>query len=274
MSRIRINADVVENDLVFSDVTTANSTSGQHGLLPKLSGSASDVLTGTGAWGTVAGGLLAFTTVNITTGTLASGAIEKGTISMAKASLLQKLTGNFPYRLRLYATAAQRDVDAGTQNGVGIDRNNLTLPLAGGDTGVICDLYLTSTLYSVAGPAITNISLTSNVVTVTCANTFSPGDSVQITKLVTATWLNGAILTVSTASSSQFTAAFSYANYTSAPDTGSASPLAYPLWKFTPPTIGINSDSPQASQLYYAITNLDSVSRAISLTITYLPWVT
>ena len=46
-----------ETDLAgFTDVTTANASSSQHGLLPKLSGSSTDYLDGTGAWDTASGG--------------------------------------------------------------------------------------------------------------------------------------------------------------------------------------------------------------------------
>lgn len=41
---------------VSADNTTANATSGHHGLLPKLSGSSSDALKGDGSWGSVSGG--------------------------------------------------------------------------------------------------------------------------------------------------------------------------------------------------------------------------
>jgi len=68
---------------------------------------------------------------------------------------------------------------------------------------------------------VTNVSLTTNVVTVTCANNFLPGQSVVPT-LGTATFLNGHTLTVSTSSATQFTASFTHANYASTPDTGTA----------------------------------------------------
>lgn len=48
--------DVTESDLDFSDVTTANSTAAQHGLLPKLSGNVGDVLRGDGTFGAGGGG--------------------------------------------------------------------------------------------------------------------------------------------------------------------------------------------------------------------------
>lgn len=46
-------AKVAETDLVFTDITTANSTSSKHGLMPKLSGLATDVFRGDGSFGAV-----------------------------------------------------------------------------------------------------------------------------------------------------------------------------------------------------------------------------
>jgi hypothetical protein len=47
---------VPETGLWLSDNAVANASTARHGLLPKLSGSSSDVLRGDGTWGTVAGG--------------------------------------------------------------------------------------------------------------------------------------------------------------------------------------------------------------------------
>lgn len=47
---------VTETQLSFTDITTGNATSLKHGLLPKLSGSASDVLKGDGTFGASSGG--------------------------------------------------------------------------------------------------------------------------------------------------------------------------------------------------------------------------
>lgn len=49
------SATVTEDDLSFSDVTTANADASKHGLLPKLSGNAGEFLNGTGGWTTAAG---------------------------------------------------------------------------------------------------------------------------------------------------------------------------------------------------------------------------
>lgn len=75
--------------------------------------------------------------------------------------------------------------------------------------------------------AITNISLTSNVVTVTCANNFSVGQSIFMAGLTTATFLNNMSLIVvsvigSAPNNTGFTAAFTHANYGSAADGGTA----------------------------------------------------
>lgn len=81
----------------------------------------------------------------------------------------------------------------------------------------------TATFLNVA--TTTNIALTSNVVTVTCANAFLVGQTIKLAGLTTATFLESQILTVVSASSTQFTAAFTHANYVSAADTGTAAPF-------------------------------------------------
>ena len=50
-------AVVKEANLSFTDVTTGNASASQHGLLPKLSGTATQFLNGTGGWSTPAAGL-------------------------------------------------------------------------------------------------------------------------------------------------------------------------------------------------------------------------
>lgn len=51
-----VMSHLTEGRLSLSDVTTANATTGRHGFLPKLSGSAAQFLDGSGAWSTPAGG--------------------------------------------------------------------------------------------------------------------------------------------------------------------------------------------------------------------------
>jgi hypothetical protein len=71
-------------------------------------------------------------------------------------------------------------------------------------------------------PAITNISVTNNVLTVTANNSFTVGASVTLIGLTTATFLNQKTVTITAATGTTFTAAFTNANYASAADTGFA----------------------------------------------------
>ena len=75
---------------------------------------------------------------------------------------------------------------------------------------------------------ITNIDITTNVLTVSCVNTFEVGEVVNLTGLTTATYLNGQTVQVASASGTQFTANYTHANDPSHVDTGSA--VGYSLW--------------------------------------------
>jgi hypothetical protein len=70
--------------------------------------------------------------------------------------------------------------------------------------------------------SITNISITTNVLTVTAVNTFTVGVPVTLSGLTTATFLNNQIVVVISTTGTSFTATFAHADYASAPDTGSA----------------------------------------------------
>jgi hypothetical protein len=72
---------------------------------------------------------------------------------------------------------------------------------------------------TLATATVTNIAIAANVLTITAANTFSAGQEVLMGTLATATFLNGQILEILTATGSSFTAAFTHANY-SAADSG------------------------------------------------------
>lgn len=74
--------------------------------------------------------------------------------------------------------------------------------------------------YTTQATTITNIALTSNVVTITCSNTFQVGQIVFLYGIGTAIFLNGQRLTITAATPTSFTAAFTHANYVSASDTG------------------------------------------------------
>lgn len=79
--------------------------------------------------------------------------------------------------------------------------------------------------------SITNVSITTNVATLTAANSFTAGEVVNLAGLTTATFLNGFAATVlaSGLSGTQFTFTFAHADYASAPDTGTASNTSGPF---------------------------------------------
>ncbi len=77
---------------------------------------------------------------------------------------------------------------------------------------------------------ITNFSITSNVVTLNAVNSFSPGDIAAISGLGTGTYLNGQNLTVTSASATQFTVAFTHANVGSTGDSGTATQVQTNLY--------------------------------------------
>ncbi len=70
--------------------------------------------------------------------------------------------------------------------------------------------------------SITATSVTSNVLTVTCSNTFQVGESVALAGTAES-FLNGHSVIILTASATQFTANFTTADYSNPADTGTAS---------------------------------------------------
>lgn len=75
--------------------------------------------------------------------------------------------------------------------------------------------------------AITQVKVLSNVLTITGANTLKVGEVATFFDVATATFLNGESVTVVSASGTQFTAAFTHANYGPTADSGAA-------WSMTP----------------------------------------
>lgn len=73
---------------------------------------------------------------------------------------------------------------------------------------------------TLATAAITNIAITSNVLTITAANTFSVGQEIIPSAINVATFLNGKILQVLTANATTITANFVHIDYVSAANTG------------------------------------------------------
>lgn len=95
--------------------------------------------------------------------------------------------------------------------------------LACSSTAGVAGNYLEGTNQNNEMPAtITNIALTSNIVTVSCSNNFAVGMNILLTGLTTNTVLNRVNLVILTCTSAQFTATFTNANILSGSDTGTA----------------------------------------------------
>lgn len=79
------------------------------------------------------------------------------------------------------------------------------------------------------GAAITNLALTSNVITITANNNLATGDVVVLGGLQTTAALNGTVLKVISTglSATQFEANFTHANISTAAETGYALPTSY-----------------------------------------------
>src|SRR5271170_3317665 len=78
--------------------------------------------------------------------------------------------------------------------------------------------YFVGSVVNFAGEVdtITNIAITTNVLTVTATNTFTVGAQVKLTGLTTATFLNNVTVTITTGGGTTFTATYSHADYASA----------------------------------------------------------
>jgi hypothetical protein len=207
-----------------------------------------------------------------------TGSLSTGTT--AKGWSIYKITTNYPARIQLYGTRAACIADTGLAfNSSNVlspstARNVYTLPPFGQEHQILTDLVLDGSYNSIVA-AITNVALTSNVITITTdqAHGLSMGDSVKLGKLLPATQFNNATLTVASApTTTTFTANYSYADYTSAANTGAVYQQNYKGWRLSPPAVCFNVDSPQGRTVYYAITNLDtSANRSITMTMYFTP---
>lgn len=105
---------------------------------------------------------------------------------------------------------------------------------------------------------ITNILLTSNVVTLTASNSFttSPTTYVILNGLTVGTFLNGNVYTVQSASSTQFTVNFTHANVSSTTETGFAIPYTDNVLNAGNQGTGIVNLGPQQNPLISIRTGL------------------
>src|ERR1035437_468135 len=82
------------------------------------------------------------------------------------------------------------------------------------------ELSFTCNIVPTVSPAITNVEVIAGIVTLTVSNTYHAGDLVLVSGLVTATWLNGQLLSIDTANATTITAPVNnMVTYASTPDT-------------------------------------------------------
>ena len=135
-----------------------------------------------------------------------------GTSLNAQYSACDPTNGN-------YFSATGRDLV--TFIGVPASAANAWTPTANYTAGQVVNFSQSANL--------TNIAITSNVLTVTAVNTFQAGDPVTFAGLATATFLNAQTVNVISSNGSSFTANFTHADYASAPDSGTASTASAPF---------------------------------------------
>ncbi len=91
--------------------------------------------------------------------------------------------------------------------------------------------------FNIAQEPVTNVQVSSNVLTVTVANVLPVGAQVTFQGLGAATFLNGQTVTITGASATSFTANFSHANYgPTSESSGTANPLGVPVQNVTSTT--------------------------------------
>ena len=96
--------------------------------------------------------------------------------------------------------------------------------------------------YNIARENVTDVQVTSNVLTITATNSFPVGAEVTFLSLKKATFLNSNTVTILTASSTQFTASFTHANYGPTKETsGTANPQGVPVQNATANTFQYQS---------------------------------
>lgn len=158
-------------------------------------GVTSNVITVTQPNNLVAGQFVLYTSTG-------AGAAFSGTILEVASASATQWTANYNTP---NITAATADV-------------TITYQLIGAGTGNL--------VYAGTGAAITNSLATSALITMTCANSFVPGQFVICQGLTNGATANGVIVQVLTASATQFTANWTGTSFTTAADAG----FAYPLY--------------------------------------------
>lgn len=101
--------------------------------------------------------------------------------------------------------------------------------------------------------SITGFSITSNIVTFDCNNTYTAGQQVYVTGLSTGTYLNNTVFTVNTSTGTTFTAGFNHANVAHTTDSGTVQALSP----------GINGYHHLSRLFIYGFSNSLSITTAV-----------
>ena len=117
-----------------------------------------------------------------------------------------------------------RSLDLSTLYVNGTDYILVTQPsIYGTPAGPYVGCYATYGLKTLTvSKTITGISISNNILTVNCINSFGAGAPLTLAGLTTAAFLNGQNVTVATSNGTQFTAVYNHSDYTFASDTGTA----------------------------------------------------
>lgn len=150
--------------------------------------------------------------------TINGSSTPAGVISLNVSSNVLTVTANQLFTSGQVLTFSSLNTGAAFLNG-----QNVTVDTAyASGSNFIFTAPFTNADYGITA-TISNVALTSNVVTITTSatHTFSVGSQVAISGVTTATWLNGQTLTITAVTGTTFDAAFTHGDYGSASDTGS-----------------------------------------------------
>lgn len=110
--------------------------------------------------------------------------------------------------------------------------------------------------------SISNIAITSDVLTVTAVNSFQAGDSISFAGITTASFLNNQTVTVLTSTGTTFTANFTHGDYASASDTGNGftASAAYQAITNASANLNIHPTSTAGAAFWEAYSNTATVT--------------
>jgi hypothetical protein len=155
-----LQGNIAETRITFTDITTGNSSTSNHGYLRKLSGTASQYLDGSGAWSTPSGGTAGITasasTTDATVATLWTNQLATGTSGYYKAIV----TAAGDAATNVYNFTIEALVQNITGTSAFVETNNISiLPSAGTNFTAYFDLSGSNTFLKFRGLASENVNI-------------------------------------------------------------------------------------------------------------------